>query len=719
MFEVEVAHLRLTSDALPAAIREQFIQPRSITHIGHVQWEEHCTECAWPACYTSCDLYNPRNDGNCRRTVDGFSPLFDLPIFADHVVRVKFKRWGNLTGHCGLALRPLDEVTRTERRLHALSLLAARMPNLGASIGRPGLPSLAVRRLKSHSVDAAPRRGAAVAEPNCFVLEVYNPAATTVELSLDIGARAQEPQRIPFKRLLRIAPGFARVRIPFEDIRPYLEGLRVAGLRINPNILRAEDEGLTLFFGLATFVRDPSFVASKPAAAKKIKVVVWDLDNTVWNGTLIEDGPGKPALKPGIDRLIAELDRRGIVNSIASKNHENDALAELDRLGLRDYFVFPAIGWGPKSEAVRRITSSFNVGEDTVAFIDDQAFEREEVRSRNPKVRVYRVDEVDDLLRREEFDVPVTEEARNRRLFYQNDEVRQHAMQQSNGSYIEFLKQSNIRVHIAVASVEQIERIHELVQRTNQMNFSGRRYSKRDLQATLSSPRHECYLIDAEDSYGKYGYIGFAVLDPGPVPRVVDLAFSCRVQAKRVEHAVLVFLMEKYAALGAREFEVFYRASERNAQIAEVFPDLGFTEAARDGADCVYRRDISASLPENNIVAVTFSQPVRQLEVSSNPGGRRRLTNVEDIPDADGQYGSTAGVSGCFAAQSPRFLHARSAGRCGAFVPPLLCRRRKPPKRHRPPASQTRLAARATGRSRCRTSSPPSRADRCPIPRCW
>ena len=239
MFEVEVAHSRLKSGVLPPDVREQFLEPRSITHLGHVKWEEHCTECAWPKCYTTCDLYNPRNDGNCRRTIDGFSPLVDMPVFGGYVVRVKFKRWANLTGHCYLSLRPVDEVARTEGWLNTLSLMAARTPTLGTLIGRPGLPSRVMRRLKNRSVAATPRRDPATHEPNCFVMEVYNPVASTVALSLDIQGRGQGVQRVPFKRLLRINTGFQRVRIPFDEIRQHLAGVREAQFSINPNILHA------------------------------------------------------------------------------------------------------------------------------------------------------------------------------------------------------------------------------------------------------------------------------------------------------------------------------------------------------------------------------------------------------------------------------------------------------------------------------------------------
>ena len=83
--------------------------------------------------------------------------------------------------------------------------------------------------------------------------------------------------------------------------------------------------------------------------------------------------------------------------------------------------------------------------------------------------------------------------------------------------------------------------------------------------------------MDAEDKYGKYGYIGFAIVRLGTTPRVVDLTFSCRVHAKRVEHRVLNFLMDRYAATGALDFEVVYNATEKNGQLAPIFTDLGFT----------------------------------------------------------------------------------------------------------------------------------------------
>jgi FkbH-like protein len=613
MFEIEFADNVLDAKILPAEVREQFARPRQITHIGRITWEEHCTECSWPHCYSTCDLYNPRSDKNCRRSLEGFCPLIGLPVYGAAVVRMQFKRWVSLHGRCGLSLGPVEKVEREQARLHALSLAARRWQSLGGVLGKPALPSRVVHHLKRRGQSKALLSDAAPgAEPNCFVMEIYNPNKKPVSLSLDITPFGKKAETIHFKRLIQIESGFQRVAIPYCEIKQGLAEEKEAFINICPNLIDPEEEGLTLYFGLVNFARDPSLEPEsvKSTPAKKVKVAVWDLDNTVWNGTLIEDGPGRVELRPGIRETVLELDRRGIVNSIASKNNEADALAELGRFGLREYFVFPAIGWGPKSDSIRQIKQAFNVGEDSIAFIDDQPFELEEVLARNPKVRVYRHNEVAGLLQREEFDVPVTVDAGKRRMFYKTEEVRQQALQESTVDYLEFLKQSGVRIVIEKAAASQVDRIHELVQRTNQMNFSGNRYSKSDLLAVLLDRQMECYFIDAQDRFGKYGYIGFAVVQPRAVPRVTDMAFSCRIQAKRVEHAVLIALSEKYEQDGASAIEVFYHATDRNAQVAQVFGDLGFTEASRyESNNFVYRLDLSRGRPEQNIVTVLWKDP--------------------------------------------------------------------------------------------------------------
>src|SRR5678815_3970601 len=112
---------------------------------------------------------------------------------------------------------------------------------------------------------------------------------------------------------------------------------------------------------------------------KEVKCVVWDLDNTIWNGTLLESDVVR--LKPKVADVIRELDSRGILQSIASKNNYEDAMTKLSELAIEQYFLYPEIHWNPKSESISNIQRNMNIGIDTILFIDDQPFERDEVSS--------------------------------------------------------------------------------------------------------------------------------------------------------------------------------------------------------------------------------------------------------------------------------------------------------------------------------------------------
>src|ERR1051326_591513 len=118
-----------------------------------------------------------------------------------------------------------------------------------------------------------------------------------------------------------------------------------------------------------------------------VKCLVWDLDNTLWNGTVVEDGD--VTLSEQVRAVIVELDSRGILQSVASKNDHDLAWGKLEQLGIAEYFVLPRIGWGPKSAAVRDIADRLSFAYPTIAFIDDQPTERAEVTYHLPEVRCY------------------------------------------------------------------------------------------------------------------------------------------------------------------------------------------------------------------------------------------------------------------------------------------------------------------------------------------
>jgi len=135
---------------------------------------------------------------------------------------------------------------------------------------------------------------------------------------------------------------------------------------------------------------------SAPADRKTIKCVVWDLDNTIWDGVLLDDD--RVTLRNKVAAIVKTLDSRGILQSIASKNDYLMSMDTLKDLGLSDYFLYPQIGWKSKVASIQTIARSMNIGLDSVAFLDDQPFEREEVNFWLPEVLSLDSRDLDGLL---------------------------------------------------------------------------------------------------------------------------------------------------------------------------------------------------------------------------------------------------------------------------------------------------------------------------------
>lgn len=133
----------------------------------------------------------------------------------------------------------------------------------------------------------------------------------------------------------------------------------------------------------------------------KKKLVIWDLDNTIWNGVLSEDD--NVTLRENIESIIKTLDSRGILQSIVSKNNYEDAMQKLRELELAEYFLYPMINWSSKSTNIRNIVKQINVGMDTVAFVDDQNFERDEVSYHLPDITCIDATDINTLLDRDDM----------------------------------------------------------------------------------------------------------------------------------------------------------------------------------------------------------------------------------------------------------------------------------------------------------------------------
>ena len=314
-----------------------------------------------------------------------------------------------------------------------------------------------------------------------------------------------------------------------------------------------------------------------------IKCVVWDLDDTVWEGVLLEEDTVR--LRDGVRDVLETLDRRGIVCSIASRNDRELALQKLEELGLASYFLVPQIGWGDKSTSIQRIAAELNIGIDSLAFVDDQPFERDEVRQRCPAVMCVDASDIRRLL-----EIPrlmpraVTDDSRSRRLMYHLESDRRQAQQGFTGSTEDFLASLGLVFTLWPLGDDDLERAAELTKRTHQLNSSGRVYSEEMLADRRRSGSDMLLMAALSDTYGPYGKVGFCHVERGPAVWTIRLlAMSCRVAARRVDAALTAHLLRQAAAAGAR-LRIDYVPNGRNGAVLDTFRRLGFTEIESDGA---------------------------------------------------------------------------------------------------------------------------------------
>jgi len=315
-----------------------------------------------------------------------------------------------------------------------------------------------------------------------------------------------------------------------------------------------------------------------------IKCVVWDLDNTLWQGTLLEGDA--LVLAPDVKEAIVELDNRGILQSIASKNYHAPAWEKLTAYGLAEYFLHPQISWANKSDSLRTIADRLGLGINALALVDDQQFERDEVGFSLPEVMTIDAADIGRLLHlpalRPRF---VTGESKLRRQMYHADIQRKQAEEEFVGTREDFLSTLGTVITIRAACEEDLLRAEELTVRTNQLNTTGRTYSHAELHAMLNSRDYLVLVAELQDRYGSSGTIGLAVIELGADGWLMNLLImSCRVVSRGVGGIMLSHILQSAKRSGAK-LRALFVANDRNRMMYVTYKFNGFVELGeRNGA---------------------------------------------------------------------------------------------------------------------------------------
>ncbi|HMD16692.1 MAG TPA: HAD-IIIC family phosphatase [Terriglobales bacterium] len=331
-----------------------------------------------------------------------------------------------------------------------------------------------------------------------------------------------------------------------------------------------------------------------PLSGRTAKVLVVDLDNTLWGGVIGEDGmagikvgPEYPgAAYQGLHRALLDLSRKGILLAVCSKNNLADAMEALEKhpgMLLRPkHFAAMRINWTDKAQNLREIAQELNVGIEALAFMDDNPFEREQVRAALPEVTVIDLPKnpleyaaaVRNCAAFERLTLSAEDRQRTEMYAAQKERSGNEQTFQSKEDFFRFLEQE---AELEPVTDLTLARVAQLTQKTNQFNLTTRRYTEPQIAEMTKQPGWHVFSIRLRDRFGDHGLVGVAIAhDVGEQCEVDTFLLSCRVIGRTVETALLAHLAESAAQRGRKRLEGWYLPTKKNAPARDFYQQHGF-----------------------------------------------------------------------------------------------------------------------------------------------
>lgn len=337
------------------------------------------------------------------------------------------------------------------------------------------------------------------------------------------------------------------------------------------------------------------------------KVLVLDLDNTLWGGLagdypateleLSEDHRG--LYYKNAQRIIQKMKEAGVLLCIASKNNEEDVRKVFREhphmvLSLEDFAAY-RINWESKDLNIREMSEELNLGLDSFVFWDDQPTERALIRELIPEVEVPEFPEdpgemcgalrklYDDFFRKSRV---TREDIEKTEAYAQNRERKK--LEGSARSFQEYLQ--NLKLFVErVDAAGHIDRLLQLLNKTNQFNLTTTRYDLAELEKRVRDPEQRVYFYRVEDRFGDYGLVAALMVDLHGAPSITDFVMSCRVMGKRVEYAIVSDVEEALRKEGKKELFASYLQTAKNVPVKDLFEQMGYELTAEEDGGKRYR----------------------------------------------------------------------------------------------------------------------------------
>lgn len=408
----------------------------------------------------------------------------------------------------------------------------------------------------------------------------------------------------------------------------------VAGLAANHGLRRWVD--MRFWFAAKqpmSFACLPAYVRSLASLVAAIvrtpaKCVVLDLDNTLWGGVVGDDGVSGIKIGQGdalgeaflfFQQHLLRMKQRGLLLAVCSKNEIENAEApfrELPDMALRltDFVSFQA-NWMPKPDNIRAIARELNIGVDALVFVDDNPAERAHVRKELPEVKV--IDLPDDPAGYPdaldssglfEFTTISSEDSSRTEAYREN--AQRAALATQSGDYDEFLMSLQQQASVSTFSSNDLDRITQLINKTNQFNLTTQRITRSQLEQLAGDPAVVTIQIRLSDRFGDNGLIGVLYGTVASSTLHIDQwLMSCRVFNRGVEKLTMNYLVEKARAVGAATITGEYRPTPKNGLVRDLYRQMGFSPLGSPPTDDtgaeLWTLSVDSYEPQPHSIAVT------------------------------------------------------------------------------------------------------------------
>jgi len=359
---------------------------------------------------------------------------------------------------------------------------------------------------------------------------------------------------------------------------------------------------------------------------KSKKALILDLDNTLWGGVIGDDGVHQIKIGTGsalaeaytdFQTYVREMRDRGIILTVASKNdlqNAKDGFAHPDSTLRFDDFASFQANWDPKSSNIRKIALEVNIGLDSMVFVDDNPAERELVRQQVPEIVVPEVgDDIDKYIALLDksglFEATrISAEDRGRHQFYQQNVTRAEQSLQFH-DYGEYLASLCMSAQILPFDTASLERVTQLINKTNQFNLTTRRYTLSEVGSVIESRSHVALHGRLSDKFGDNGLITAVIGNIVADVLYIDLwVMSCRVLKRGMEFAVFDELVRRAIGLGVKTISGEYLKTAKNGMVSVLYRDLGFEKVSgAEGADSRWTYSVPSDYKgKNSYIKVNY-----------------------------------------------------------------------------------------------------------------